>query len=332
MDLSDQDYSMQLSLLWEEREELQWLVDHLTAWSSKTLMTEIVVESDASTHGWGATCDGVRIGRPWYPDESQWHIKCLEALAAFHAVRCFFRDRRDQRRFSAIEVGQYLSHLLHKQARCDSLPETKPHRQRPMAMVHEQGDNPKCRAPPGSAEHCSQQEISSDEGPLGLDAPPSGIPPDPAALGQLAVDLFASRLTTKLQRFFSWRPHPEVEALVAFSQDWIQLQGKTYGNHSGNKVCQQKITLVLVAPVWKSQPWYPMLLESGTPWLTFQISSHLQPDHPDTPRECPGDDAPTSSCLAYLRRRYQHKEISQEGAELLLASWGLPLHKVDHSV
>jgi hypothetical protein len=61
-------------------------------------MTEepsIVVESDVSTHGWGATCDGVRTGGPWSPEESQWHINCLEALAAFHAVRCFVRDRRD---------------------------------------------------------------------------------------------------------------------------------------------------------------------------------------------------------------------------------------------
>jgi hypothetical protein len=86
---------MQLAL---SEEELQWWVDHLTAWNAKTLMTEkpsIVVESDVSTHGWGATCDGVRTGGPWSPEESQWHINCLEALAAFHAVRCFVRDRRD---------------------------------------------------------------------------------------------------------------------------------------------------------------------------------------------------------------------------------------------
>ena len=43
-------------------------------------------------------------------------------------------------------------------------------------------------------------------------------------------------------------------------------------------------------------------------------------DHPDTPIECPRDDAPTSR-LAHLRRRYQDKEISQEGTELLFASW-----------
>ena len=41
---------------------------------------------------------------------------------------------------------------------------------------------------------------------------------------------------------------------------------------------------------------------------------------PYTPRECSRDDAPTSH-LAYLRQRNQDKEISQEGTELLLASW-----------
>ena len=26
--------------------------------------------------------------------ERQWHINCLEALAAFHAAKCFVRDRK----------------------------------------------------------------------------------------------------------------------------------------------------------------------------------------------------------------------------------------------
>ena len=29
---------------------------------------------------------------PWSPEEKQWHINCLEDLAAFHAVKCFVRD------------------------------------------------------------------------------------------------------------------------------------------------------------------------------------------------------------------------------------------------
>lgn len=54
----------------------------------------MVIESDASTQGWGATCGGVRTGGPWSPEERQWHINCLEALAAFHALKCFVRDKK----------------------------------------------------------------------------------------------------------------------------------------------------------------------------------------------------------------------------------------------
>ena len=46
-----------------------------------------------------------------------------------------------------------------------------------------------------------------------------------AKWGPLEVDMFVSHLTTQLKRFFSWRPDPEAEALVAFNQDWTTLQG-----------------------------------------------------------------------------------------------------------
>ena len=83
--------------------------------------------------------------------------------------------------------------------------------------------------------------------------------------GPLEVDMFASRLTTQLERFFSWRPDPEAEA---FNQDWTNLHRRGYASPPWNlvgrvlnRMRQQKITHILVAPVWKSQPWYPALLE-----------------------------------------------------------------------
>lgn len=41
--------------------------------------------------------------------------------------------------------------------------------------------------------------------------------------GPLSVDLFASRLSNRTKRFFSWRPDPLAEATDAFSQDWGPL-------------------------------------------------------------------------------------------------------------
>ena len=82
--------------------------------------------------------------------------------------------------------------------------------------------------------------------------------------GPLEIDLFASRISTQLPRFFSWRPDPEAEATDAFKQSW---RGNNYANppwavisHVLAQVKMQEVSLVLIAPVWKSQVWYPVLL------------------------------------------------------------------------
>ena len=37
--------------------------------------------------------------------------------------------------------------------------------------------------------------------------------------------MFATRLSTQLPRFYSWKPDPLAEATDAFSQQWGQLKG-----------------------------------------------------------------------------------------------------------
>ena len=83
--------------------------------------------------------------------------------------------------------------------------------------------------------------------------------------GPLKVDLFATHLSAQCQHYFSWRPDPSAEATDAFLQVWTHIKG--YANPPWNlvgrtltQVQTQQVTIVMVAPVWKSQPWYPTLL------------------------------------------------------------------------
>ena len=58
---SDQDYSAQLILSTGKQEELQWWLDHLSAWNGRIIMTgkpSLVIESDVSTQGWGHFAEG----------------------------------------------------------------------------------------------------------------------------------------------------------------------------------------------------------------------------------------------------------------------------------
>ena len=80
------------------------------------------------------------------------------------------------------------------------------------------------------------------------------------------MDLFASRFTTQLQVYFSWRPGPYATATDAFLQDWYF--GKGYANPPWSPITRvlsqaqfQQVQLMLTAPVWKSQPWYPAVLK-----------------------------------------------------------------------
>ena len=75
----------------------------------------------------------------------------------------------------------------------------------------------------------------------------------------LNVDLFVSRLTFQLPCFFSWRPDLMAEVTDAFIQDWNTVSG--YANPPWNligrvlsKVEEQGAEVVLVAPIWPSQP------------------------------------------------------------------------------
>ena len=44
-------------------------------------------------------------------------------------------------------------------------------------------------------------------------------------LGPLEIDQFATRFSTRLPRFVSWRPDPMAETTDAFLQDWSTFTG-----------------------------------------------------------------------------------------------------------
>ena len=84
--------------------------------------------------------------------------------------------------------------------------------------------------------------------------------------GPLTIDLFASRLKHQLPAYFSWRPDPRASATDAFLQDW---SGKIcYANPPwglmlkvlSKKINHQQADVIIVAPVWKGQSWFPVLL------------------------------------------------------------------------
>ena len=82
--------------------------------------------------------------------------------------------------------------------------------------------------------------------------------------GPFQIDLFASRVSTQLRRFYNWRPDPLAEGTDAFLQMWPE---PVFANPPWalisrvlREVLTQRATITLIAPVWKTQVWYPTLL------------------------------------------------------------------------
>ncbi|KAK7098875.1 hypothetical protein V1264_003095 [Littorina saxatilis] len=79
------------------------------------------------------------------------------------------------------------------------------------------------------------------------------------------IDLFATRFSTRLPLFVSPFPDPLAWAVNALDLDWTNLQAYAFPpfcllGKVVRKVDLEKPALVLVAPLWPSQHWYPDLL------------------------------------------------------------------------
>ena len=89
------------------------------------------------------------------------------------------------------------------------------------------------------------------------------------------IDLFASRLNKKVERFVSWGPDPEAEAIDAFTMDWsnvffyafppFSLVGQTI-----EKAVTEEARGILVVPKWSTRPWWGRLVSLGLRKLEFR--------------------------------------------------------------
>ena len=147
---------------------------------------------------------GVATGGQWSQGESQLHINCLEFLAGAFAIHTSARSKA-QIKFRLV-MGGTKSPVLARLA-IDL-----------WEWCLQQKIHVKVQYLPGVLNIRADREsrVMLDLHDWKLD--PLVFAELNQLCGPLEVDLFASRLSTKLPRFYSWRPDPQAEAVDAFSQ------------------------------------------------------------------------------------------------------------------
>ena len=269
---ADQDYETSLTLSSDSREELMWWDSQMIKWNGKTVLSaepDLTIESDASSQGWGASCQGTSTGGPWSIQEKSRYINCLELLAATLALKTFVKDKRGVSVLLKIDNTTAVAYINNHGG---TVSRELVSLTRDLWMwCLERNIHIQAQHLPGVLNRTADWESRSmrDRSDWKLDR--QIFLRIEEHYGPLEVDLFASRLTSQCRRYFSWRPDPYAEATDAFLQDWTSMKG--FANPPWNliprvltKARTQRADVVLVAPVWKAQPWYAPLLSMLVDW------------------------------------------------------------------
>jgi hypothetical protein len=81
-------------------------------------------------------------------------------------------------------------------------------------------------------------------------------------LGPFSIDLFASRTNAQLPMYCSWKPDPSVAAIDALLISWTDHHPYLFSLSRWLEKNRENVEAVVIAPVWRNQVWYPLLLQS----------------------------------------------------------------------
>lgn len=248
-------------------EELKWWRDHLTAWNGKALLREpptLIIETDASTTGWGARCGQTQTRGLWSQTERLLHINCLELLAGGFALKSFLKSKCNIHVLLLMDNTSAISYI-NKMGGSTSLVLSS------LAFdlwqwCLERSITVEAHHLPGRLNTVADYESRAGPDSSDWQLDPVVFQKINSKWGPFAVDLFATRLTAQLPRFVSWKPDPVAEAVDAFTLDWSQLAGHDFPPFALIGRCLRQIQqqsvpqITMVTPVWETQSWYPLLL------------------------------------------------------------------------
>ena len=244
--------------------ELQWWITNIKRANGSPIhppATEMVITSDASKMGWSATYGNLSTNGRWSKQESALHINVLELKATFLAVQTFLKNQ------SNLAVKLRLDNTT------------------AVTYINNQGGTRSASLTSLTLQlwkWCLQHNIlittehlpgvsnvlADRESRTFIDSSDWKLQPEiiQCFLKNREIDLFATRLTNQLKSYVSWRPDPQAVATDAFSIDWSQLKGYAFPPfnlipRTLMKVISDNANIVLVAPIWQTQHWWPLLLQ-----------------------------------------------------------------------
>ena len=226
---------------------------------------KLVITTDASSLGWGAICNEVKIGGRWNENEIHNHINYLELLAAKHALKSFCLKKTNMHVQIRSDNSCTVAHIQNMGGKTEQLNE----------LTKEMWLWCKDRAIWISATHIPGVENEADfysrnfNENIEWELNKTIFSQVVDIFGLPEIDMFASRLNKQIERFVSWKPDPEAVSIDAFSISWKNMYMYAFPPFSLmgrliQKVRQDQTDVLLVAPFWVTQNFFTSILEMLT--------------------------------------------------------------------
>ena len=225
---------------------------------------DLTLKCDSSLLGWGCVIDGTThcMGGRWNEEEKKLHINHLELKAIYLGLKalCSTKANVHNKLLSDNQTAvSYIKNMggTHSPS-CNNIAREIilwcKARNIWLSISHIPGKL--------NVEADQASRVFNDDTEWSLD---SNLFADLVAKwGQPDIDLFASRLNHKADKYVSWKADPGAIATDALSIDWspyklvcfppFSLIGKVL-----QKTQQDHVNTIIVVPNWQTQFWYPLL-------------------------------------------------------------------------
>ena len=224
----NQDYESPRHLSKESKDELDWWTSYLQRWNGKQMFShkvEMTIESDASLAGWGARAGDQRTGVPgtagretgtstaWNFKQPSWQSRHLPKTKRGVTIILWLDNTT---------TVSYVNHLGGT-----VFPIATEIAKSLWMWCLERNISSRAQHNPGK-----KNVIADAESRTMRDRSDWKLNPQVfrqiQQLGRVEIDLFASRLSAQVPKYFSWRPDPLSQGTDALVQDWMGM--KTYAN------------------------------------------------------------------------------------------------------
>ena len=225
----------------------------------------LVLFTDASDSGWGATLGNDQLSGFWTQDFSNFSINHRELLVILYAVRGFLHLLRGHSVSLFMDNTSALAYLRKqggtRSATLNSVAQSI------LRLCESQGVRLLPQFVPGKL-NVLADSLSRGSQVLGSEwTLCQEVCRDLFCCWPVNIDLFATAMNHRLQAYFSPVLDPQALATDAMSQIWDGLQAYAFPPFGFipnvlAKVCQSRnLEVTLVAPYWPMKPWFPDVLE-----------------------------------------------------------------------